>query len=163
MAANDLGVLLAHNGDYAGARRLLEHSVLVCRCAENLNNLSVVYRQLGQQRLAELAAEKAQVAKAAEIARQKSASLSAGGTVEWVDPAALAQSPGQWADPPAKPATAAGQQDPAVGQRPRRSNRPSAREPGCPSSPACRHVRNRQISKRSNLRIVRLEAIAIAR
>ena len=103
MAANDLGVLLAHNGDSAGARRMLEHSVLVCRCAENLNNLSVVYRQIGQPRLAELAAEKAQVAKAEEIARQKSASLSAGGTVEWVDPAALAQSPGQWADPPARP------------------------------------------------------------
>ena len=40
---------------------MLEHSVLVCRCAENLNNLSVVYRQLGEQRLAELAAEKARV------------------------------------------------------------------------------------------------------
>ncbi len=59
MAANDLGVLLAHSGDFAGARRMLEHSVLVCRCWENLNNLSVVYRQVGQQRLAELAAEKA--------------------------------------------------------------------------------------------------------
>jgi hypothetical protein len=104
MAANDLGVLLAHNGDYAGARRMLEHSVLVCRCAENLNNLSVVYRQTGQQRLGELAAEKAQVAKAEETARQKSARLSAGGTVEWVDPSALAQSPDQWADPAAKPA-----------------------------------------------------------
>jgi hypothetical protein len=105
MAANDLGVLLAHNGDAAGARRALEHSVLVCRCAENLNNLSAVYRQIGQQQLAGLAAEKARAAKAAEVARQKSASLSAGGTVEWVDPAALAQSPGPWADPPARPAT----------------------------------------------------------
>ena len=103
MAANDLGVLLVHNGDTAGARRMLEHSVLVYRCSENLNNLSVVYRQLGQPRLAELAVEKAQAAKAAEIARQKSASLSAGGTVEWVDPTALAQSPGQWADPASKP------------------------------------------------------------
>ena len=91
---------------------MLEHSVLVCRCAENLNNLSVVYRQPGQPRLAELAAQKAQAAKAAEPARQKSASLSAGGSVEWVDPAALAQSPDQWADPPAKPATTAGQQGP---------------------------------------------------
>ena len=114
MAANDLGVLLAHSGDYAGARRVLEHSVLVYRCSENLTNLSVVYRRLGQQRLAELAAEKAQVAKAAEIARQKSASLSAGGSVEWVDSAALAQSPDQWADPPTKPAATAGPQGPAA-------------------------------------------------
>ena len=112
MAANDLGVLLAHNGDYAGACRVLEHSVLVNRCSENLNNLSVVYRQVGQQRLAELAAEKARVAKAAEMARQKTANLSAGGTVEWVDPAALVQSPAQWTDPPARPAATPGQQDP---------------------------------------------------
>ncbi len=117
IAANDLGVLLAHSGDLAGARRMLEHSVLVCRCSENLNNLSVVYRQVGQQRLAELAAEKARVAKAAEIARQKNASLSAGGAVEWVEPAALAQSPGQWADP-ARPAATAGPQDPAANRAP---------------------------------------------
>ncbi len=116
IAANDLGVLLAHSGDYTGARRALEHSVLVCRCSENLNNLSVVYRQVGQQRLAELAAEKAHVAKAEEMARRKSSSLSAGGTVQWVDPAALAQSPGPWVDPPAKPATPASQQDPAPGK-----------------------------------------------
>jgi tetratricopeptide (TPR) repeat protein len=100
MAANDLGVLLAHNGDYVGARRALEHSVLVNRRSENLYNLSVVYRQLGDQRLSALAAEKSQLALAAETARQKSASLSAGGSVEWVDPAALVQSPGQASDPP---------------------------------------------------------------
>ena len=127
MAANDLGVLLAHSGDLAGARRMLEHSVLVCRCSENLNNLSVVYRQVGQQRLAELAAEKARAAKAAEIARQKSASLSAGGTVEWVDPAALVQPPGQWADPPAQPATTAGAARPRAGQAPPRQ---TGRRPG---------------------------------
>ncbi len=112
MSENDLGVLLAHNGDYAGARRMLEHSVLVCRCSENLNNLSVVYRHLGEPRLAELAADKAQVAKAEENARQKNASLSAGGTVAWVDPAALVQSASPWVDPPAKPATTPGP-DPA--------------------------------------------------
>jgi hypothetical protein len=112
MAANDLGVLLARSGDCAGAVRMLEHSVLVCRCPENLNNLSAVYRQVGQQRLAELAAEKARAAKAEEVARQKSASLLAGGSVAWVDPAALVQSPGQWADPPAQPASTIGQQSP---------------------------------------------------
>ncbi len=114
MAANDLGVLLAHSGDYTEARRMLEHSVLLCRCAENLNNLSVVYREVGQPRLADLAAEKAHSAKAAELARQKSANLSAGGMVEWVDPAALAQSSGQWADPPARTAATAGPQAPAT-------------------------------------------------
>ena len=96
MAANDLGVLLAHNGDYTGARRLLEHSVLVCRCSENLYNLGVVYRQAGQLRLAELALEKARLAKAAENARQKHGSLSADGRVEWVDSSALAESADPW-------------------------------------------------------------------
>jgi hypothetical protein len=114
MAANDLGVVLAHSGDAAGARRALEHSVLICRCAENLSNLSVVYRQMGQPHLADLAAEKSRLAKAEESARQKRASLSAGGSVEWVDPDTLAQSAGQWADPAAKPATAGGQQGPSV-------------------------------------------------
>jgi tetratricopeptide (TPR) repeat protein len=115
MAANDLGVLLAHNGDNAGARRVLEHSVLICRTSENLNNLSVVYRQLGEQRLSALAAQKSQVAKASEIAQQKSANLAAGGAVQWVDPAALAQSPGQWADP-ARPAATIGQAGPMTSQ-----------------------------------------------
>jgi tetratricopeptide (TPR) repeat protein len=114
IAANDLAVLLAQSGDYAGARRMLEHSVLVCRCPENLSNLSAVYRQVGQQRLAELAAEKAQVAKAEQIARQKSASLLAGGTVQWVDPVALVQSPRPWTDLPTKPATTANPQDPGA-------------------------------------------------
>jgi hypothetical protein len=112
-AANDLGVLLAHNGDSTGARRLLEHSVLVHRCSDNLSNLSTVYRQIGELRLAELAAEKARAAKAAEVAWQKSASLSAGGAVEWVDPTALAQSPGPWSDPSSKPMPPAGQQEAA--------------------------------------------------
>ena len=122
IAANDLGVLLAHNGDYAGARRALEHSVLVNRCAENLGNLSVVYGQVGESRLSGLAAEKAQLAKSVEIDRQRKAKLSAGGTVEWVDPATLAQSPGQWTDPvrPAAPAAQPGANgsQPMLGQTP---------------------------------------------
>jgi hypothetical protein len=114
MAANDLGVLLAQSKDTAGARRYLEHSVLICRCSDNLSNLSLVYRQIGESRLAELAAEKCRRAKESEIARQKSASLAAGGTVEWVDPSTLVQSSDQWIDPPARPATTFGQQGPAT-------------------------------------------------
>lgn len=114
MAANDLGVLLARNGDLMGARRMLEHSVLVNRRSENFNNLSVVYRRLGQQRLAELATQKALAAKAAETARQRNASLLAGGSVQWVNPADLVQSQEPWVDPSAKPAATANQQGPAV-------------------------------------------------
>ena len=126
MAANDLGVLLAHSGDYAGARRMLEHSVLVCRCAENLNNLSVVYRQVGQQRLAELAAEKAQAAKAAEMpGRRVPASRPAARSSGWI--------PRPW---PSRRASGpirrqsrrhAGQQGPAAARPRLRPNRSSAR------------------------------------
>ena len=87
MAANDLGVLLAHSGDCTGARRMLEHSVLVCRCSENLSNLSVVYRQVGEQRLAELAAEKAQVAKGRRLPdRERAISRRAARWSGWIPP-----------------------------------------------------------------------------
>ena len=132
MAANDLGVLLAHSGDCTGARRVLEHSVLVCRCAENLNNLSVVYRQVGQQRLAELAAEKAQAAKAAEIARQKNASLSAGGAVA----VGRSRRPGPVAGPVGRSAgQAAGPQDPAAAS-PALAKPVVGQMPASPSPPA---------------------------
>ena len=36
IAANDLGAPLAHKNEYAAACAVLEHSVTVCRCAENL-------------------------------------------------------------------------------------------------------------------------------
>ena len=98
MASNDLGVLLARNGDFTGARQALEHSVLASRCSENLKNLSAVYRQVGEQRLAALATQKAQVALDKEVAQLKNAKLSGGGAVKWVDPAILAQSPGELPD-----------------------------------------------------------------
>jgi tetratricopeptide (TPR) repeat protein len=104
MAANDLGVLLAHKNDFAAARAALEHSVRVCPCAENLRNLSVVYRQLGDLRSAELAGRDADAAKAAELARQRSSNRSAGGAVQWVDPSVIARPTGQWNDLPARPA-----------------------------------------------------------
>jgi hypothetical protein len=104
MAANDLGVLLAHKNDCAAARKALEHSVTICRCTENLRNLSVVYRQLGETRLAELAARDAEAARAAEVARQRSGGRSTGGAVQWVDQSAFAKPSGQWTDLPARPA-----------------------------------------------------------
>jgi hypothetical protein len=107
IAANDLGVLRAHKSDYAAARTALEHSVAVCRTAENLKNLSVVYRRLGDARLSDLAAQDAASVKAAEVARQKCGNLSAGGAVQWVGPEALPTPSAQWADVPARPAATA--------------------------------------------------------
>jgi tetratricopeptide (TPR) repeat protein len=107
MAANDLGVLLAHKNDNAGARIALEHSVYVCPCAENLRNLSIVFRQLGDLRAAELAGRDADAARAAELARQRSHNRFAGGAVQWVDPSAMPKPTGQWSDSPVRPSAAA--------------------------------------------------------
>ncbi len=115
IAANDLGVLLAHKNEYAAACAALEHSVTVCRCAENLKNLSTVYKRLGNFRLAELAARDSESAKAAELARQKNNSLSAGGAVQWVGPDALAKASGQWSDGPVRPAAPTAGQASATG------------------------------------------------
>lgn len=107
MASNDLGVLLARNGDYSGARTVLEHSVLAHRCSENLQNLSFVYGRVGERRLAGLATQKAQSAREQEVAELKNANLLGGGAVQWVDPSALAQSSETWpnAIATAKPAS----------------------------------------------------------
>jgi len=109
IAANDLGVLLAHKNDYAGARAALEHSVTVCRTAENTRNLSVVYRRLGETRLADLAARDSESVRVNELARQKTANRLAGGAVVWVDADTLAKSSGRWSDYPARPSAAAAQ------------------------------------------------------
>ena len=50
MAANDLGVLLAENGNITAARTMLEHSLALSRASTTCQNLAVVYRQLGTGR-----------------------------------------------------------------------------------------------------------------
>ncbi|MGQ9574702.1 MAG: polysaccharide biosynthesis/export family protein [Thermoguttaceae bacterium] len=55
MAANDLGVLLAQAGRYEDARTVLEYCVKIEPLAGSWRNLSLVYRQLGQEELAERA------------------------------------------------------------------------------------------------------------
>ncbi len=131
IAANDLGVLRAHKNDYAAARSALEHSVKVCRTAENLKNLSVVYRRLGDARRADLAAHDAQTVKTAEVAMQKSGNLSAGGAVQWVGPEALPAPSAQWADVPTHPAAAAA-------PVPTTANAAAGQPPALPAAPVFR-------------------------
>jgi tetratricopeptide (TPR) repeat protein len=85
MAANDLGVLLAQCGRYADARAMLERSVALCPQSTGWQNLTVVYRQLGQTALAERAAGQARLFQQAEIARRQTSPVAAKGTVQWVD------------------------------------------------------------------------------
>ncbi len=59
MAANDLGVLLAQCGHYADSQAMLEHCLSLRQQSTGWQNLSVVYRQLGQTALAAQAAQQA--------------------------------------------------------------------------------------------------------
>jgi len=119
LAANELGVLLAHCGSPVEARRALEHSVGVCRGSVNLANLAAVYQQLGQAQWALAAQQQAEAARQVEESRLRSVTGSAGGMVQWVPPAALAASGMQAADLPRYPQPAAnapraGQPTPAI-------------------------------------------------
>jgi tetratricopeptide (TPR) repeat protein len=119
LASNELGVFLAHSGNLVDARRALEHSVAVCGCGVNLGNLAAVYQQLGQQPLAAFLRQKAEEARRVEQARLRGASGSVGGLVEWVPPAAMAQSGFGVSDAPrsaepAAPANRAGAPTPAA-------------------------------------------------
>ena len=90
MAANELGVLYARNGNYAAARAALEHSVRIHQHAPGWRNLAVVYRQLGHADLAAQAARQAENISRRQLALQ-STRLPSGGVVQWVDPATFAQ------------------------------------------------------------------------
>jgi hypothetical protein len=100
MAANDLGVLLAQGGSYAEARKALEHSVMTMRQSASVYNLSVVYRQLGQPRVADQLRQEADALHRTEVARLNARQTSADGMVQWMDPRAFAQTNVQGANPP---------------------------------------------------------------
>jgi tetratricopeptide (TPR) repeat protein len=98
LAFNELGVLLARNGNYPAAQRALEQSNAIRPTAASLANLAVVYQQLGQPQLAEAVSARSRAVAAEEAARRKDLQLSAGGLVQWVSPPTLAQSSGQMAE-----------------------------------------------------------------
>jgi len=100
LASNELGVLLAHAGSPVDARRSLEHSVSVYPGSVNLNNLAMVYQQLGQPQLAAAARQRAEAARRVEESRLRGMTGSAGGLVRWVPPGALGPPGGQPADAP---------------------------------------------------------------
>jgi polysaccharide export outer membrane protein len=134
LAANELGVLLAHSGNSAEARRALEHSVGVYAGSVNLANLAVIYQQLGQPQWALAARQQAEAARRSEEARLRGMTGSAGGMVQWVPPAALAQTGVPAVDPPrspqpASPAPRAGQPTPTV----RPATAPAVPPPAAPA------------------------------
>jgi tetratricopeptide (TPR) repeat protein len=92
MAANDLGVLLARNGNYQDACKMLEHSLSISRQSTIWNNLVVVYTRLGRNDMAQQARQQALIAGQAEQARRQNMIAASNDQVHWVDENAFAQS-----------------------------------------------------------------------
>ncbi len=84
-AANELGVMIAQNGDWRQARDLLLSSVNVSPQPATWHNLAVVYTRLGEQPLAAHAQQQAQAL--AQASPNPSAPA-----VQWLDPNTFAQS-----------------------------------------------------------------------
>jgi tetratricopeptide (TPR) repeat protein len=99
MAANDLGVLLARNGDYENARKMLEHSCSISRQSTIWQNLSMVYGRLGYQQNAWHAQQQALIARQNEQVSQQSKLAGTNNQVRWVDENAFAGNTNQSATP----------------------------------------------------------------
>jgi Flp pilus assembly protein TadD len=91
MAANDLGVMLARNGNYEDARKMLEYSLSLNKQSTVWHNLAVVYEHLGRGDQTRQAQQQAFIALQMEEARRQNMPLGAGDKVSWVDENAFAQ------------------------------------------------------------------------
>ncbi len=87
-AANELGVLLAREGQLAEAKRALLHSVTIQPHEEGWHNLATVHRRLGETQLAQLADNERQLL----AAKSPPATTRAEQAVTWVDPWTFANS-----------------------------------------------------------------------
>jgi tetratricopeptide (TPR) repeat protein len=106
-AANELGVLLAQNGQYELARDLLIRSVVVSPQATTWKNLAAIHSRIGEHQMAERAKQHA-------LAMQPHGQDMSTTTpaVQWVDPAVFASTSSSTdtlpvTPPPQSPATAA--------------------------------------------------------
>jgi hypothetical protein len=77
-AGNELGVLLAENGDLQQAREVLIHAVTVSPQLATWQNLSVVHTHLGERQLADRAAQQARALTQASPSNN-------GPNVQWLD------------------------------------------------------------------------------
>ncbi len=85
MAANDLGVMLARNGHYEDAQKMLEYSLSLNKQSTVWHNLAVVCQHLGQGDKARQAEKQASLALEIERANQQRKLANAGDQVRWVD------------------------------------------------------------------------------
>jgi tetratricopeptide (TPR) repeat protein len=134
LSANDLGVLLAQCGRWADARAVLEHSLALNPQSTGWRNLAIVYKQLGQNALAEQAAGQSLRLRQIELARRRQMSGPADDRVRWIDSQTFVQTSRDSAStavanrtpPVAKPQASARQPAPT----PAAAERMSRRSPG---------------------------------
>jgi tetratricopeptide (TPR) repeat protein len=91
MAANDLGVMLARNGNNEGACKMLEYSLSLNKQSTVWHNLAVVYEHLGRGDQARQAQQQAFFALQLEQVRRQNMPPGTGDKVSWVDENAFAQ------------------------------------------------------------------------
>ncbi|MGD0383931.1 MAG: tetratricopeptide repeat protein [Thermoguttaceae bacterium] len=91
MAANDLGVMLARNGNYEDARKMLEYSLSLRKQSDVWHNLAVVYEHLGRNDQARQAQQQSIIALQMEQARRQNMLVGGGDQVCWVDENTFAQ------------------------------------------------------------------------
>ncbi|MGD0517233.1 MAG: hypothetical protein ABSA26_06820 [Thermoguttaceae bacterium] len=91
MAANDLGAMLARNGNYEDARKMLEYSLSLSKQSSVWHNLAVVYEHLGRIDKARQAQQQVVIALQMEQARRQNMLVGTGDQVSWVDENTFAQ------------------------------------------------------------------------
>lgn len=78
-SANELGALLARNGQLEPAKRLLKQSLLIRKTPEAWKNLSIVHERLGENRFAQLAGNEYRISSMQPIMGPSASSI------QWLD------------------------------------------------------------------------------
>ena len=91
MAANDVGVLLARNGNFEGACRLLEYSLSLNKNSSVWHNLAVVYEHLGRGDQARIAELQANIARQGEKQCRQQLFAGSSDRVRWVPESEFAE------------------------------------------------------------------------
>jgi tetratricopeptide (TPR) repeat protein len=112
MAANDLGVMLARNGNTEDARKILEYSCSLSNQSTVWSNLAAVYERLGQADKARQAQQKVLIARQTEEMNRQQKMVAENGMVRWVDEGTFSQAKSTSGIPqlsPTRPAVAVNQ------------------------------------------------------
>jgi hypothetical protein len=83
--------MLARNGNYDDARKMLEHSLSINRPSAVWHNLAVVYERMGRIDIARQAQQQSLIAMQIEQTNRQRRQVSGGNQIRWVDENTFAQ------------------------------------------------------------------------